>query len=416
MNTTPMQLVPRPHQERGDVAMQQHDKGQLIVPTGGGKTLNMIMDTVRQFQSQTPQTIVVVAPRILLAEQLSSEFLEFIVDAAVFHIHTGETHHESSTKPLDIRNWVESNNSRHKLLFTTYHSLSRLVSADIDVDTIYFDEAHNSVRRDFFPATEHFSANANRCYFFTATRKTSLTPTKPGMNDCEIYGDIICRVSAPELVAGGYIVPPKVFTHPSKTTDECGGCSYERDKHNIIDIINTYGMDKVLIVSKKTKDIIGLTTHTDFQIQMEQMGYEVLHISSKFGAFINNQKVNREVFFDTLNAYGKDVNKKFVVLHFDILAEGLNISCLNGIVFQRSTDYIKILQTVGRAIRLDPRDSKGMREGTITPGAVNTYNKKFGLVVTPVFDKVGISTAKKIEVCLDTVFSKGDMLDSVVRS
>ena len=406
----------RPHQERGDVAMQQHNLGQLIMPTGAGKTLNMITDTLRQFQSQTPQTIVVVAPRILLSEQLSSEFLEFIVDATVLHVHSGETTHFSTTKPLDIRNWVNTHNSTHKLIFTTYNSLQRLVDAEIDVDTIFFDEAHNSVKRNFFPATEYFSANANRCYFFTATRKTSLTPTKPGMNDCEIYGDIICRVSAPELVAGGYIVPPKVFTHPSKTTDECGGCSYERDKHNIIDIINTYGMDKVLIVSKKTKDIIGLTTHTDFQLQMEQMGYEVLHISSKFGAFINNQKVNREVFFDTLNAYGKDVNKKFVVLHFDILAEGLNISCLNGIVFQRSTDYIKILQTVGRAIRLDPRDSKGMREGTITPGAVNTYNKKFGLVVTPVFDKVGISTAKKIEVCLDTVFSKGDMLDSVVRS
>ena len=406
----------RPYQERGDVAMQQHNLGQLIVPTGGGKTLNMIMDTVRQFQSETPQTIVVVAPRILLAEQLSSEFLEFIVNAEVLHVHSGEIHHESTTNPNTICQWVDTHNSSHKLIFTTYNSLQRLVDAEIDVDTIYFDEAHNSVKRNFFPATEHFSANANRCYFFTATRKTSLTPTRPGMNDSEVYGEIICRVSAPELVAGGYIVPPKVFTHPSKTTDECGGCSYERDKHNIIDIINTYGMDKVLIVSKKTKDIIGLTTHTDFQLQMEQMGYEVLHISSKFGAFINNQKVNREVFFDTLNAYGKDVNKKFVVLHFDILAEGLNISCLNGIVFQRSTDYIKILQTVGRAIRLDPRDSKGMREGTITPGAVNTYNKKFGLVVTPVFDKVGISTAKKIEVCLDTVFSKGDMLDSVVRS
>jgi predicted helicase len=415
MSTKPM-ISLRPHQLRGVDAMSKHNKGQLIKPTGAGKTLTMIADALKEFAKETPQTIVVVAPRILLSEQLSSEFLEFIVDAAVLHVHSGETTHFNTTKPLDIRNWVDTHNSSHKLIFTTYNSLQRLVDAEIDVDTIYFDEAHNSVKRNFFPATEYFSANANRCYFFTATRKTSVTPTKPGMNDCEIYGDIICRVSAPELVAGGYIVPPKVFTHPSKTTDECGGCSYERDKHNIIDIINTYGMDKVLIVSKKTKDIIGLTTHTDFQLQMEQMGYEVLHISSKFGAFINNQKVNREVFFDTLNAYGKDVNKKFVVLHFDILAEGLNISCLNGIVFQRSTDYIKILQTVGRAIRLDPRDSKGMREGTITPGAVNTYNKKFGLVVTPVFDKVGISTAKKIEVCLDTVFSKGDMLDSVVRS
>ncbi len=417
VSTTPMQLDKplRPHQIRGDVAMQQHSLGQLIFPTGGGKTLNMIMDAIRQFQLETPQTIVVVAPRILLAEQLSSEFLEFIIDAAVFHIHTGETHHESSTKPLAIRNWVESNNSRHKLIFTTYHSLSRLVSAEIDVDTIYFDEAHNSVRRDFFPATEHFSANANRCYFFTATRKTSLTPTKPGMNDVEVYGNIICQVSAPELIAGGYIVPPKVYAHTSKTTAECGGCPYERDKHNIIDIINTYGVDKVLIVSKKTNDIVGLTTQTDFQLKMDNLGYEVLHISSKFGAFINNKKVNREVFFDTLNAYGKDVDRRFVVLNHSILGEGLNISCLNAVVFQRSTDYINILQNVGRAIRMDPRDSKGIREGAITPGSVNTYSKSFGLVITPTFDKVGISTAKKIEVCLDTVFNRGELLDSVVR-
>jgi superfamily II DNA or RNA helicase len=90
----------RPHQERGVAAMQQYNKGQIIVPTGGGKTLKMIYDALRQFQSETPQTIVVVAPRILLAEQLSAEFLEFITNAAVFHVHSGETHHESSTRPV----------------------------------------------------------------------------------------------------------------------------------------------------------------------------------------------------------------------------------------------------------------------------------------------------------------------------
>jgi hypothetical protein len=416
MSTTLMntQIKLRPHQIRGVDAMSKHNKGQLIKPTGAGKTLTMIADALKEFAKETPQTVVVVAPRILLSEQLSSEFLEFITTVAVLHVHSGETTHFSTTKPAEIYNWSRRA-YKHQLIFTTYNSLQRLVDAEIDVDTIYFDEAHNSVKRNFFPATEHFSANANRCYFFTATRKTSVTVGKPGMNDVDVYGNIICRVSAPELVDGGYIVPPKVYAHKSKTADECGGCSYERDKHNLIDIINTYGMDKVLVVSKKTKDIIGLTTQTDFQLQMEEMGYEVLHISSKFGAFINNQKVDREVFFDTLNAYGKDVSKKFVVLHFDILAEGLNISCLNGVVFQRSTDYIKILQTVGRAVRLDPRDSKGIREGAITPGAVNTYSKKFGLVVTPVFDKVGVSTATKINNCLDTVFTHGELLDSVTR-
>jgi superfamily II DNA or RNA helicase len=131
--------------------MQNHNKGQIIVPTGGGKTLKMIYDCLRQLQSETPQTIVVVAPRILLAEQLSSEFLEFITNAAVFHVHSGETHHESSTRPDTIREWVDSNDG-HKLIITTYNSLQRLVDADVNVDTIYFDEAHNSVKRNFFPA------------------------------------------------------------------------------------------------------------------------------------------------------------------------------------------------------------------------------------------------------------------------
>jgi superfamily II DNA or RNA helicase len=102
--STQVQL--RPHQKRGDVAMQQYNKGQLIYPTGGGKTLNMIMDAVRQFQSETPQTIVVVAPRILLAEQLSSEFLEHITTVAVLHVHSGETHHEALPNPAEIYNWV----------------------------------------------------------------------------------------------------------------------------------------------------------------------------------------------------------------------------------------------------------------------------------------------------------------------
>lgn len=408
----------RPHQQRGCDAMLQNQKGQLIMPTGAGKTITMITDAKNVVEQQS-STIVVVCPRILLAEQLCNDFLEIIDtrNVHVMHVHSGETSHFSSTKPQKIHLFANTARTAGEsvIIFTTYNSLDRIRQADIEVNTIYFDEAHNSVKRNFFPATEFFSQEADRCYFFTATRKTSVTVAKPGMNDVEVYGNIICRVAAPELISGGYIVPPKVYAHKSKTADECGGCPYERDKHNLINIINTYGMDKVLVVSKKTKDIIGLTTQTDFQLQMKQMGYDVLHISSKFGAFINNQKVNREVFFDTLNAYGKDTDKKFVVLHFDILAEGLNISCLNGVVFQRSTDYIKILQTVGRAVRLDPRDSKGIREGKITPGAVNTYSKSYGLVVTPVFDKVGVSTATKINNCLDTVFTQGEILDSVVR-
>ena len=40
----------RPHQTRAIAAMQKHNKGQIIVPTGGGKTMKMIKDAMIQFQ------------------------------------------------------------------------------------------------------------------------------------------------------------------------------------------------------------------------------------------------------------------------------------------------------------------------------------------------------------------------------
>lgn len=404
----------RPHQERGDFAMQKYSKGQVIYPTGGGKTLNMIVDCIRQFQSQTPQTVVVVAPRILLAEQLSSEFLEFITNAEVFHVHSGETHHESSTRPAAIREWVESNNSSHKLIVTTYHSLSRLQVAEIDVDTIYFDEAHNSVQRNFFPATEHFAANANRCYFMTATPKHSVAVGKPGMNDVEVYGKVICKVPAPELVAGGYIVPPKVIVKqlPMVTGKQT---NYDRDAANLLETIDEQQVGKILICAKATKQIVALVSETDFCTELQQRGFSYMFITAKTGAVIDGRKVNREVFFDILSAWGKDDSKKFVVLHHSILAEGINVSGLEAVLFLRNMDFIGISQTIGRVIRLHQDDAKGLRDGSIQPGALDQYTKSFGLVCIPVYSKVGISTARAVQSVVDTIFCKGEPAISTVR-
>ena len=303
----------RPHQQIALDALRQNDKGICVFPTGGGKTNVGIFDAIQEFLKKIPQTIVVVAPRILLAEQLSSEYLEFITNARVLHVHSGETHHFNSTRPNVIRTWVEQTQG-HKLIFTTYNSLQQLAKADINVNTIYFDEAHNSVRRDFFPAVEHFSQEANRCYFFTATPKYSATISKPGMNDTAVYGSIIAKVPAPELVENGYIIPPKVIATQMRLSVK-GEDIAQRDSEYLLQVISENPVNKILICAKATKHIIGLLSQTDFADQLAEEGYSVMHITAKHGAFIDGQKVNREVFFDTLNAWGKDADKKFVVLH-----------------------------------------------------------------------------------------------------
>ena len=403
----------RPHQERAVAAMQKYSKGQIIVPTGGGKTLKMIFDSIRNFQSEIDQTVVVVAPRILLAEQLSSEFLEFITNAKVFHVHSGETHHESSTKPGEIHAWVK-NTAGHKLIFTTYHSLQRLQQAEVDVDTIYFDEAHNSVQRHFFPATEHFSATAKRCYFFTATPKHSVAISKPGMNDSAVYGQVICKVPAPELVKGGFIVPPKVAVKQLPMVPK-GMQVAEVDAENLIETIDEHGVGKILICAKAVKQIINLVSESDFCAQLTERGYSYMYISAKTGGVIDGRKVNREVFFDTLSAWGKDNDKKFVVLHHSILSEGINVSGLEAVIFMRSMDYIGISQTIGRVIRLHHDDAKGLRDGSIQPGNLNQYSKSFGLVCIPVFSNVGITTAKRVQAVVDTIFEQGEPAISVVK-
>ena len=126
----------RPHQTDAVKAMTTFDKGQVIIPTGGGKTMCMIDDAIRQFDSGF-KTIVVVAPRILLAEQLSSEFLEVIREkykyVQVMHVHSGETSHYSSTKLEDVYWWHKSCKG-NKIIFTTYHSLDKVMRSTIDVD------------------------------------------------------------------------------------------------------------------------------------------------------------------------------------------------------------------------------------------------------------------------------------------
>ena len=101
-------------------------------------------------------------------------------------------------------------------------------------------------------------------------------------------------------------------------------------------------------------------------------------------------KVSRDEFFKTLNTWGNEDDRKFIVMHHSILSEGINVSGLEAALFLRNMDYITISQTIGRVIR------KGNEK------------KQFGIVCVPVYDRVGISTAKSVNAVVDTIFNKGE--------
>ena len=396
-----MTVTLRPHQQRVLDRLAAYNKGQVIVPTGGGKTICMIQDTInQQNNSQSGITTVVVAPRILLAEQLCSEFME-LIDCSythIMHVHSGETHHFSTTNPEKIALFANCARTagENLIIFTTYNSLDRIRQADIEVNNIYFDEAHNSVKRNFFPATEYFSNEADRCYFFTATPKHSLTVSKPGMNDGDVYGQVLVNVPAPELVEGGYILPPKVVV---KQLPMIKGRKvvFADDCDNLLETIDDNNISKTLICARTTQQIINLISQSQFCTELASRGYSWMTITSKTGAIIDGEKVDREKFFDTLNAWGRDPDKKFVCIHHSILSEGINVNGLEAVVFMRNMDYIGISQSIGRVIRL------------------GGDQKTFGLVCVPTYDAVGISTARKVQAVVDVVFNQGQPAISEIR-
>ena len=395
----------RPHQERIIKRLSYYNKGQVIVPTGGGKTLTMIMDAKSSMdRCNSGVTIVVVAPRILLAAQLCSEFME-VIDPNnsdpylhVMNVHSGETHYTSTTKAEKIHLYANCARTmgENVIIFTTYNSLHRIMEADIEVNNIYFDEAHNSVKKNFFPATEYFAENADRCYFYTATPKHSLTLKKPGMNWGFVYGQVLANIPAPELVEGGYILPPKVVV---KQLPLIKGrkVMYAEDADNLLETIDDNNISKTLSCARTTKQIVGLLSQSDFCAELYQRVYSWMTITSKTGAIIDGKKVDRETFFNTLNTWGKDPEKKFVVIHHSILSEGINVSGLEAVIFMRNMDYIGISQSIGRVIRLGGSE------------------KTFGLVCIPTYASVGISTARKVQAVVDVVFNQGQPAISEIR-
>ena len=411
----------RSHQSRALDKLKSRDKGCVYVPTGGGKTIIMLEDLVQRLQSaDSPQTVVIVAPRILLAGQLCSEFLEYIDGNSDFdydnnynilHVHSGETVYDSSTKSDYIKEWVIDRNFliQHSIIFSTYHSLGRIVDSEIDVDVLYCDEAHNATQKHHFVGVAATSTNANNSYFFTATPKYTRGGCDRGMNNVDVFGNTLISVPAPELIKNGSIIPPKLVVHETE---------HVRTKYNaqdvdrqmvleIIDDLDDEQSAKVLVAAPNTKVLWNMLSQTDILHILKCKGYDILHITSKHGAYINSKKVGRDKFFQTLTDWGRDDDKKFIVFHYSILSEGINVPGLTHTILLRNLPIIEMAQTIGRVIRLHKDDAKDIANGNIDAGNYNLYRKSHGVVTVPLCGKASLATRNRLQKIIELIFEDG---------
>jgi superfamily II DNA or RNA helicase len=409
-NNKDAMLSLRPHQERTIDALYNNEHGTVYIPTGGGKTICMIEDLRTQLvQSDYPTLTVVAAPRIMLALQLASEFNEILSGVSNYKIgsvHSGDSPFYSVTTEAEIMKFVSSAHTfgAHVILFTTYHSLHKIANNQFFIDTFYCDEAHNTTQRNFFDATGTVAAQSRRKFFFTATPKFSAKHDR-GMNNEEVYGTNLITVSADELLDCGAIIPPTVNVHTFdtvRTKEEVA----EHDADTVLRVLDMDDAERVLVSAPSARIINAMMVFTDLYRELRSRDYNVMTITSKHGAIINGKKTTRSKFFSALDNFS-NTGEKFVLFHYSILSEGINVSGLTNVVLLRNLSTVEMAQTIGRVIRLDSVDRKRVSDGTLTPRAYNNYIKPTGYISIPVYSNYGKATAKRVQRTVDTIFKHG---------
>ena len=256
------------------------------------------------------------------------------------------------------------------LLFVTYDSLERIVSSMIPVSAVYYDEAHNATTSDHFNAVKYLSNHASNNYFFTATPRytESGSVNGAGMNNKDVYGEIIANIKFKTLVDAGVILNP--FIHLLKsdadidTMDEVSvNLKTIKEVVDHYEAEHTHSNHKILFCTQGTKAINDLLAG-GLQEWATSRGYKVLSIDSINQGYVNgNKKISKSNFIDTLNKLGSDPNEKLIVLHYAMLGEGIDVKAFTGVVFLRNTlSAIFATQSIGRVIRIAP----GKKYGIVT--------------------------------------------------
>jgi len=406
MQTT---ITPYPYQERILQAKKENNKGILVAGTGAGKSYTMGW-SIKERITAGDSIIVIIAPRILLAQQLFKSIDSLIGKSATFQhlfVYSGEAiqREEKELTSEQILDVHFSTTSIHKIqeekerairnnvpliLMTTYHSLERVIKSDISIDTAYLDEVHNAVSLEFSKPVKQLSQIAERMYSYTATPKKTDSTKGRGNNNEEVYGKVICEGAAKELIEAGAIVPPKInylYSHinASDVDNVLLTLGIIKQTFEHYEEYHSHLNHKILFACDGTETIHQLQTQTDLVKWAQQNNIDTFITTSNYGDWVNGvQLKSRKEFLERLQEYGGDPNRKIAILHYSILSEGIDVPGLTGCVPLRNMNSITLTQTIGRVLRMLSIDRRAISEELVKAGDINSYVKGYGLVTVPI--------------------------------
>lgn len=369
------------------------DIGQVVAPTGTGKSIiqGAVFESLVKMKFDDTNGFgiyVILTPRIMLTNQLMAEVGRHLIGKNIqirtLTIHSGQAATFGLNADDDIDDYtryVFSNIgmvrttsgdeaavaikeaqflNRPLLVCCTYDSVPALRRAvrilredqgeelnqpDLMIDQVMCDEAHYIVEKQFYSNITDLKPYVERIHFFTATQKITTGDYGNGMNNESFYGPVVFRCTPREMIDQGFMVRPRIHYERAEAEapwSRMVSDAFEEHQKNV-----SYNA-KMLVCCNGSKTIKEISDAPGFREWCKEQSITVFSISSAYGAKIDDKYVDRNEFLDTLrNHIGKAI-----ILHINILTEGIDIPDISGVMFIRNMGLTRFLQSLGRSTRV----------------------------------------------------------------
>ena len=366
------------------------ERVQIIMPTGAGKTMTE-HDVVSETINKGGLISLVCAPRIALVDSLLKNFHEFADNnwihrvfssgkKELLELYEGDVHRNANptTSKMDIERDIKFAlaNKKPLIIFSTYHSVHKigdvLNKMNVKADILVADEAHNLTRTDWNKYLREDKIPFKKCAFFTATRRVALNDKKIGMNNKDLFGELIHKVEPKMMIESGCIVPPRiqfVEVEPDKSNLEAS--IVERSIRYFKENIRKSKDCRIIVSCASADEAHDLADSVELQNALSE--FTLSAITSK--AHRMGGETRREIFKNYLKA------KNAIIFHYDIISEGIDLPGTTAVMPMRTLPPIKATQTIGRALRITTKDREALRNGRIEVGNVEGWQKPFGYVI-----------------------------------
>lgn len=413
--------------------MQRNIKLTLSVPTGFGKGYLMMVDLLNQIISTKNDIFAISSHRLMLNNQHLNDIFKVLspllgdigfifvgsvkYDSAKFldNVEYNKALLKKKTSYIEIISSTTSmsevdaeverhiNAGRKVVLLTTYHSMHAL--KHLDISTIYNDEAHTlASEEEETKFKDNFSTiRTKRCLFLTATPKDCYDEETSAflMNNKDIFGERV-GLTFRQAVDSGYVVRPVI--HIATPSNYAIDVDFNSTKNRIIFVqecflahktfIETHSIDaskiapKILVKCSSVDDMWAL--HKDLVGKIDNVKIcagASRNDNSNSNHFIDNVEIrNRNEYLQSIQGF--EDTQMAIVLHYDILSEGINVSGFTGTMFLtgKLPTITKTLQNTGRSTRLHSIDRDKIMSGEISASDYSTWVKPYCAVIIPYWD------------------------------